>query len=198
MAVKYGMQRVSLVLAAFLVSLSVGATAFATSIDFSTASWSGANGQASFTTHPSGVDLFANIGTLTVTADGLGINDDEIGSLGTERLTVTFAAPVTLQQILITNLFPCEGLFCSPERGAYSLNGGAFNAFSSSGPSGNLAINLNVAGVNSIVFRSNFDLISDFSVRGLTFSTPEPSSLLLLGCTMMLFALSIRRFSLSR
>src|SRR5690348_423454 len=135
MTVKPAVRRASLMLAAFAVSLALGSTAFATSIDFSTASWAGANGQASFTTHPSGIDLFANIGTLTVTADGLGIIDDEIGTAGIERLTVTFAAPVTLQAILITNLFQCEGLIgCSPERGDYSLNGGAFNAFSSSGP----------------------------------------------------------------
>ena len=194
-----GMQRASLMLAAFLGSLALGSTAFATSVDFSTASWAGANGQASFTTHPSGIDLFANIGTLTVTPDGLGIIDDEI-TFGIEKLTVTFAAPVTLQQIVITNLFPCEGVFggCSPEQGTYSVNGGAVNAFASAGPSGNLTINLNIAGVSSIDFRSNFDLYSDYSVKGLTFSTPEPSSLLLIGFTMMFLALSIRRLSYSR
>jgi hypothetical protein len=199
MTAKPGVRRVSLivVLAAFIVSLGLASTAFAISIDFADGSWNGAQGTSSFTTHPSGIDLFANVGTLTVQADGLGIGDDEIGSSGLERLTITFAAQVTLQTVLLTNLFPNEGLFgCCDEGGAYSLNGGLFtNTFSSGGSSGDRTLTINQSGITSIAFRSNFDLFSDYSVRGLTYSTPEPSAVLLLGSAMLSLAFSMKRFS---
>jgi hypothetical protein len=103
---------------------------------------------------------------------------------------------VTLNTVLITDLFPDEGLFGGDESGKYSLNGSSsFNSFSSAGASGLLTLAINQGGVTSIEFKSNTDLISDFSVRGLTYSTPEPSSLLLLGCVMMLLAFSVKRFS---
>ena len=148
-----------------------------------------------FTTHPSGIDLFGEntlggSAIITFNADGLGIGaDDEIGLLGVERLRITFPSAVTLTQLVISDLFPNEGLMgCCDETGEYSLNGGAFsNSFTqaNSGVSGDLILNVNHTGVTSITFRSTaLDFgVSDFAVRGLTFitTTPEPTSLLLLG-----------------
>jgi hypothetical protein len=192
-----------------LVSLAVGSTAFALSIDFTDGSWDGAQGLSGFTTHSSNIDLFASGGTLTVNyvggpsgdnsgTDGLGISDDEITQGGTERLRIAFATAVTLNSVQITDLFLQEGTSGEPEVGKYSLNGGAFTAFASSGGvNGAHTLNIFQSGITSIVFKSSNDTWSDFSVRGLTYqSVTEPSSLLLLGCAMVLVALSVRRFPL--
>ena len=198
------------VVAAFLGSLAVASTALAITIDFTNGSWDGADGLSSFTSHPSGVDLIATGGLLTVNYiggpsgdgtgnDGLGINDDEITQGGTERLRIAFASPVTLNTVLITDLFKDEGPTGEDERGKYSVNGGAFNAFSSvGGVNGALTLTLNLSGVSYIDFKSSSDSWSDYSVKGLTYATPEPSSLLLLGCLMMALAFSMKRLSRSR
>jgi hypothetical protein len=123
------------VLVAILVSIAITSTAFAINIDFTDGSWNGAQGLSSFTTHASGIDLFATAGVLTVNYvggpsgdnsgnDGLGINDDEITQGGVERLRITFATPVTLNSVQITDLFLAEGPTGQPEVGKYSLNGG--------------------------------------------------------------------------
>jgi len=184
------------VLAASLASVAVGSTAFALSVNFTDGSWNGAQGQTQFTTHSSGIDLFATGGTLSVNyvfgpsgdysgMDGLGINDDEITQGGREQLRIAFSAPVTLQSIQLTDLFLNEGPNGQHEVGMYSLNGGAFTSFASVGATnGALTLNLFQSNISSILFQSSNDSWSDFSVKGLTYqaqSVPEPSTLLLLG-----------------
>lgn len=186
------------VLAASVVSVTVGSTAFALSVNFTDGSWNGAQGQNSFTTHVSGIDLFAApspSARLTVNyiggpsgdnsgMDGLGINDDEITQGGSELLRIAFSAPVTLQSVMLTDLFLHEGPNGQSEVGMYSLNGGTFTSFASGGGiNGALTLNIFQSNINSILFKSSTDSWSDFSVKGLTYQThsvPEPSTLLLL------------------
>lgn len=54
------------VLTASVLSVAVGSTAFALSIDFTDGSWNAAHGLTTFTTHPSNIDLSAAGGFLTV------------------------------------------------------------------------------------------------------------------------------------
>lgn len=200
-----GLIRTSLftVLAASVVSVALGSTAFALSINFTDGSWNGAQGQNSFTTHTSNIDLFAApspTAKLSVNyiggpsgdnsgMDGLGINDDEITQGGTERLNVVFSTPVTLSSVYITDLFLNEGPTGQSEVGMYSLNGGAFTSFTSVGASnGALTLNIFQSDISSILFKSSADSWSDFSVKGLTYqaqSVPEPSTLLLLGAGLV-------------
>ncbi|MDN5941482.1 MAG: PEP-CTERM sorting domain-containing protein [Nitrospira sp.] len=191
------------VLAASVISVAVGSTAFALSIDFTDGSWDGAQGQNSFSMHVSNIDLFAApspTAKLTVNyiggpsgdnsgIDGLGINDDEITQGGTEQLKVVFATPVTLDSVYITDLFKNEGSTGQAEDGMYSLNGGAFTSFASVGAfNGELTLNIFQSGISSIIFKSSNDSWSDYSVKGLTYQTqsvPEPSTLLLLGAGLL-------------
>lgn len=123
------------VLAASLVSVAVGSPAFALSINFTDGSWDGANNFNMFTTHASGIDLFALGGAITVNYvggpsgdnsgnDGLGIVDDEITQGGAEQLTIAFSSPVILESVRLTDLFQNEGPAHQAEVGKYSLDGG--------------------------------------------------------------------------
>lgn len=186
-------------------SLAFGSAAFALSVDFTDGSWDAAHGTTSYTVHPSGVDLSATGGLITVNYvggpsgddsgnDGLGIGDDEITQGGREQLTVAFASAVTLERVYITDLFQNEGGTGLHERGEYSLNGGAFTSFVSvGGVNGALTLNIFQPGVTTIAFRSVTDSWSDFSVKKLTYATPEPSPLLFLGASLILFWTLFRR-----
>ncbi len=179
--------------------------ALALSVNFTDGTWDGAQGQTTFTTHLSGIDLFAQAGTLSVNYnggpsgdnsgnDGLGITDDEIGLSGGERLTIAFASAVTLNQVYITDLFKNEGPLGQSEVGQFSLNGGtSFTSFSSAGQiNGARTLDIFQSNVSSIIFRSPNDSWSDFSVKGLSYSVPEPSSFLLLGISFLLFSMFYR------
>lgn len=186
--------------------------AMAVTIDFADGSWNGAQGQSAFTTHASGVDLASVGGNITVNydggpsgdnsgRDGLGIGDDEITQSSPERLTISFAGPVTLQTVNITDLFRNEAGVGRHEVGWYSINGGAYSSFVAAFgqingfTNGLLTLNLNAQNVNYITFRANNDNYSDFSVRGLTYtaSVPEPSTLILLGFGFLIAAALYRR-----
>lgn len=184
-------------------------TAMALSIDFTASTWNGAQGQTSYTV--GNVNVSATGGAITVNYiggpsgdnsgnDGLGIGDDEITQGGTELLTISFADPVTLTSIYLTDLFRNEGGVGNHEMGWYSIDGGGPTSFTAApllqaGLNGELNINsLNLQNVHNITFGANKDWYSDYSVKGLTYTAvPEPSTLLLLGCGFVLLAILHRR-----
>ncbi len=179
-------------------------TAMAVSIDFADGSWNGAHGNTNFSQVVSGitVGLSATGGNMTVNpGDGLGINNDEITSRTTEILTISFAGPVTLQTVDLTDLYRLDfiqNFSLRDERGWYSINGGSPSSFTAVGlpliTNGELTLNLNATDVHSISFWANNDRGSDYSVRGLTYnSVPEPSTLLLLGFGFIAAAMLYRR-----
>jgi hypothetical protein len=192
---------------AMAIPVAFESAALALSLNLTDGSWNGAQGNTSFTTHSSGVDLFATGGVLTINyvggpsgdntgSDGVGITDDEIGLSGGERLTVLFPTAVTLERVSITDLFRSEGPLGQHEAGQYSLNGGAYTSFTSNGSdNGALTLNIFKSNVSSIIFRSASNSWSDFSVKGLTYSysVPEPSSLLLLGAGFLIAATIFRK-----
>jgi hypothetical protein len=115
----------------FLVLLLAG-TAAAATIDFTSATFGGANGHASFSA--SGVTLTAGPSGAVLTwnywnsFDGIGINYEYMPNQveGPELLTAIFSVPVYISSVLITNLYydpynpPDSGYY--PEIGRYELN----------------------------------------------------------------------------
>jgi hypothetical protein len=188
-------------LAVFLVLIFAG-TAAASTVDFrDSATFGGALNQSSYSASVDG-------NTITLTAmptgarlwwdstDGLGVRylfeSDEIQ--GVERLKISFAAPVQLESVLITDLFNEDGYL---ERGYYQLNGSdswiQFTALASqtSGTNGELTVPIDPSVlVSSILFRSPglvlFPLQShEFSVAAIVTdpptSVPIPAAVWLLG-----------------
>jgi len=179
--------------AAFLV-LFVAGTAGAATVDFTTATFSGALNQPSFT---AGVD--GNIITLRALpsalpngallwwdrTDGLGVQygyeNDEIE--GVERLRIAFSTPVNLSRVFITDLFN-EGYL---ERGAYRLNqGGSWISFTAlpehtpANSNGELTLLIDPSVlVSSITFWApgQLPLLNqrhEFSVAGIETAAPVP------------------------
>lgn len=193
-------------LVAGAVFATAESSALALSVDFTDGTWDAAQGTSSYTSHPSNVDIAAYGGTISVNydggpsgddsgRDGLGINDDEITQGGTEKLKITFASAVTLNSVYITDLFKFEGPNGQSEVGWYSLNGSStYTSFTSvGGTNGALTLNIFQSGVNYITFKSSNDTWSDFSVKGLNYSVPEPSAVLLLGIAFLALAAVIRK-----
>jgi hypothetical protein len=200
-------------LAVSLVLLLAG-TAGASTYDFrDAATFGGALNQPSFST---GIDG----NTITVTAtpagaqiwwdstDGFGVRylfeGDEIQ--GVERLKISFASPVQLSSVLITDLFNENG---NLERGSYQLNGSGnwveFTALASqtSGTNGELTVPIDSSVlVNSIMFKAPglvlFPLQShEFSVAAIVtdppITTPIPAAVWLLGSGLVGLAALRRR-----
>jgi hypothetical protein len=174
---------------AFLV-LFVAGTAGASTVDFTTATFSGALNQPSFSAAVDG-----NIITLTALpngarlwwdqADGFGVQygyeNDEIE--GVERLRIGFSTPVRLSRVFVTDLFN-EGYL---ERGSYRLNQSgnwiSFFALPGQTPSNSngeltLLIDPSIL-VNSITFRApgQLPLLNqrhEFSIAAIETAAPVP------------------------
>lgn len=180
-------------------SVMLAGAASAALVDFTDGTWDVANGQTSYSAHPSGVNLIASDNVPLTTArltvpnggDGVGIRSvgdaDEISrnilNLS-ESLRISFDTPTDVANLLITDLFPNECvliIFCSNESGQYSIDGGSFVGFTANNVSGHLTVVLNALGVNTIDLQPVGDHgFSDFSVLGLN-TVPEPGTLTLLG-----------------
>ena len=197
----------------------------ASAVDFRDAAWTGANapagpgGQQSFTVGDVTAEASCTVpgqcdgspqGPFTLiqdSIDGLGIvgtffvEGDEVdripgGDLA-EVLKITFAAPVGIDSILITDLFYENldlgplGVFPYNEVGSYSTDQGAtWNNFLAVGPpadaNGELLIDLTGVVTADVWFRVPGGLsqsgLSEFSVAEIAVTpVPEPATLMLLG-----------------
>lgn len=199
----------SLLIAGIIPGLGTS-TAMALAINFTDGSWNGAHGQASYTV--GNVKVEATGGKISVNYDGgpsgdssgndgLGIGtDDEITQGGAEVLTISFAGPVTLESVYITDLYKFDFGFLNlqHEKGWYRIDDESPISFTQNtifnNSNGELTLNLNASDVNAITFWSNNDRGSDYSVKGLKYSVvPEPSTLLLLGFGFIVAATLYRR-----
>jgi hypothetical protein len=108
-----------------------------------------------------------------------------------ESISVTFSAPVLLQGISISKLFPETNILGSAytEKGYYSLDGNAPVLFSAISNSGLLDITIPSLIVQSITFSGYFVLRlegHEYAVKGVSFAeTPEPATMLLLSCALL-------------
>jgi hypothetical protein len=197
----------SLAIAAGLGLLPV--TGAAGTIDFRSATFSGADNAATFSASAGGVTT-----TLTPdpreaklywdSTDGIGVRwsyeTDEIEAI--EKLTVSFSTPIRVQEIMLTDLFYEDGYL---ETGWYELDGGAANWFSADlsqipgSTNGVKLLSLDQT-VSSIRFGApgRFDGENhEFSVARIRFGAaapiPEPASGALLGLGGMLVGLAVRR-----
>jgi hypothetical protein len=178
-----------------MLMLLLAGVAAAAPIDFRTAAFSGANYQTSFTAGgvtltvlPAGARLYWD------STDGLGVRysyeTDEIE--GSERLRVSFATPMHLTSVLLTDLFYENGY---RETGSYQVNGtGSWVSFQADlgqtpgSSNGELTLQFDPSNtVTSITFRApgylpTLNQRHEFSVAKIeTSAVPLPAAAWLLG-----------------
>jgi hypothetical protein len=204
------MSRVAAVvlLSFFTFVASAQATSYAPQIDFRDgALWSGADHQTSFSGSQAGVDLTIRPTASSAAlwwdqADGLGIRlsyeDDEVES--PEILAVYFDHAVELTAIYISDLFFEDGYF---EMGSYRIDGGAWMDFDADilpGSNSNgerlIFFGTPIDHVHLVEFTAPgkiFDQNHEFALMGFDARpVPEPSTALLLGGGLLMFAARAR------
>jgi len=178
--------------------------ASAAPVYFTDDDFSGANGQASFTSEEYGITLTASPegAELTQSSDGIGVDysrfiiDDLPYEIDyPEILTISFDKEVNLESVFISNLhsdgfyvlsfswkkgFTNEWVELWKEEGYYKLSTGEVGQFISENEDGGLTININQT-VSSISFSAKAEtclgLLHDFSVEGVSYtSIPEPAT----------------------
>lgn len=197
-------------LGTLLAAITFSTASQAGLIDFTSAAWSGANNNSSFTSGditltgsstlsfngnaselPGCQDSFSLTTTnLACAGDGIGMVNDEISGNQQQSLTVTFnQGNVNIIQIELLDLYNSEGPNGQPEIAIISLNGSDFNASGIYTPGdfgGYFATGFNANGVSELVLTASNDAWSDYSLARITTSdVPEPSSLMLLGLGLL-------------
>lgn len=182
--------------------LGMAFIASAAYVDFTGDAFNGVDGKESFTSAEYGITLSAapeGWAELTRSADGIGIdwlldsNKDEID--GIEVLTISFGKDVNLESVYISNLYRDEVYLFKwlvgswDEKGNYELSTGEIGNFVTESQNGELTLDINKT-VSSISLYATDDcflnLASDFSVRGVSYtSVPEPALLSLLGISLV-------------
>jgi hypothetical protein len=184
-------------------------TGAAGTIDFRSSAFSGANYTSSFSATVDGVTTTLTPDPLGAklywdSTDGVGVRwsyeADEIEAV--ERLTLSFASPIQIQEIMLTDLFNEDGYL---ETGWYEIDGGAQNWFSADagqipGSTNGVKILSLDQTVRSIRFGAP-GLVNgenhEFSLARIRFGAaapiPEPASGLLLGIGGLLVGWTVRR-----
>ena len=191
--------RTSVGVAVLLAGLAVAPPAAATTIiNFESAFWSGANGQASFGV--GAVTASATGGNLSQLAiGGLGVFDanavppdpdsDEINNI--QRITITFAGGTSIDQFTVSRMFH-EGDPVYNEVGFYSLDGGVnFTSFTAPDTNlhgttpGDVKVNFALTPVTTLVFAlvtsaeipdPATDVKNDFSVQSVRVTGGRPDT----------------------
>lgn len=191
--------RTSVGVAALLAALAVSRPAAATTIiNFESAFWTNANGQASFGV--GAVTASATGGNLSQLADGgLGVFDenavppdpdpDEINNI--QRITLTFAGGTSVDQFTVSRMFH-EGDPVYNEVGFYSLDGGGtFTAFTAPDTNlhgttpGDVTVNFALTPVTTLIFalvtsaeipNPATDVKNDFSVTSVRVTGGRPDT----------------------
>jgi hypothetical protein len=200
-----------------LVFFGFATGSYAIVIDFTSDDFSSANGLPSFYYSPAGLTIEAGPDGATLyqdATDGIGVyydyEYDEIE--GTEYLHLQFDDAQLLNEILITDLFyeaSKYGNYWFQEEGQYSFNLTEWNGFvadTSQTPSPATNGELTLFFLSSPVitdiwfqapgWKANYLEDHEFSVGGIDISsTPEPSTMLLLGAGLVgLFGLGRKKF----
>jgi len=182
-------------------------------IDFGSAAWAPSGAKQSVSvggitvtaTAPKGSDLSwtsgLGFGVDSSLVDELLGTGDEINSV--EILSVTMPTATTISGFTVSNLFTESllGLLKYSEVGYYSINGGQWTQFVAPGSNtqstnGLLSVSFAPSLVSSIAFGygGGGSGLNDFSVKGINVvSTPEPTSLLLMGTGLAALVVRARK-----
>ncbi|PCJ45704.1 MAG: hypothetical protein COA99_04340 [Moraxellaceae bacterium] len=196
--------RRTIVSVALMSTVSVfSATSQAAWIDFTSADWSGVQGQSSFT--QDGITVSSSNGNMTFNStgdqqgcknsgadlacagDGIGIGDDEITGQSNQSISVTFDSAVDIIQIELLDLFQGEGPAGADEVAVITvLNIDTTFSNPNQVVGGYLATGFQANGVTNLTLTAQNDSYSDYALaRITTIDVAEPASFALFGLGLM-------------